>query len=165
MSTTSNGQPASSRATAAAADTVFPIRQVPIHLGLGATARPLVDFGWSPEQMAAYGASAAADGAEGRLVLMDTQAQTWDSWERHPAGEEVVLLLSGRVDLIQDLDGEHRRIELHPGEFAINPPGVWHTADVIEPGDGLFITPGTGHRAPPPVTTHVGPTRGRHVPT
>ena len=143
MSTTPNGPP-SSDATASAADAAFPIRQVPIHLGLGATARPLPDFGWSPEQMAAYGESTAGDGAEGRLVLMDTQAQTWDSWERHPAGEEVVLLLSGRVDLIQDLDGEHRRIELHPGEFAINPPGVWHTADVIEPGDGLFITPGQG---------------------
>ena len=144
MTTTSNGRPASSDATDPAAPATFAIKEVPIHLGLGATARPLLDFGWTPEQMAAYGASTAGDGAEGRLVLLDTQAQTWDSWERHPAGEEVVLLLSGRVDLIQDLDGEHRRIELHPGEFAINPPGVWHTADVIEPGDGLFITPGQG---------------------
>jgi len=125
-------------------ESVHRIAEVPIHLGLGATARPLVDFGWAPEQMAAYGASVAADGDEGRLVLCDTQTATWDSWERHPAGEEVVLLISGRVDLIQDLDGEHRRIELHPGEYAINPPGVWHTADVIEPGDGLFITPGRG---------------------
>jgi quercetin dioxygenase-like cupin family protein len=123
---------------------VFRIAEVPIHLGLGATARPLLDFGWSPEQMAAYGASVASDGDEGRLVLFGTQSSTWDSWERHPAGEEVVLLLSGRVDVIQELDGEHRRIELHPGEYAVNPPGIWHTADVIEPGDGLFITPGRG---------------------
>src|SRR5687767_6999375 len=75
MSTTSNGQPPSSAADAPATDAVFNIREVPIHLGLGATARPLLDFGWTPEQMAAYGASTAGDGAEGRLVLMDTQSQ------------------------------------------------------------------------------------------
>ena len=30
------------------------------------------------------------------------------------------------------------------GERVLNPPGVWHTADVHEPGDALFITPGEG---------------------
>lgn len=144
MTSPSNGQPTSPELTDPESRAVFTLAEVPIHLGLGATARPLLDFGWSSEQMAAYGASTAGDGAEGRLVLLDTQATTWSSWERHPAGEEVVLLLTGRVDLIQDLDGGHRRIELHPGEFVINPAGVWHTADVIEPGDSLFITPGKG---------------------
>ena len=59
-------------------------------------------------------------------------------------GEEVVLLLSGRVDLIQRIDGGERRVALGPGQAVVNPPGVWHTADVHEPGDALFITPGRG---------------------
>ncbi len=115
-----------------------------IHLGLGATATPLPDFAWTPESLAAYGARFASDGDEGRMVVIVRQDETWNTWERHPAGEEVVVLLSGRVDLVQEIDGEERRVELHPGHAAVNPPGVWHTADVIEPGDGLFITPGRG---------------------
>jgi hypothetical protein len=33
---------------------------------------------------------------------------------------------------------------LQPGEAMVNPRGVWHTADVHEPGKGLFVTPGRG---------------------
>jgi hypothetical protein len=41
------------------------------------------------------------------------------------------------------------RTSLRGGQAAVNPPGVWHTADVHEPGRGLFITPGKGteHKA------------------
>ena len=33
---------------------------------------------------------------------------------------------------------------LPPGEFAVVPKGIWHTADVIEPGEALFVTAGEG---------------------
>lgn len=122
----------------------FPLDSTFIHLGLGAKATAMPDFDWSAECMARYAQLAAPDGVEGRLVTMGQQAADWDSWERHPAGEEVVVLLSGRVDLVQQIDGEERTVELHPGEAIINPPNVWHTANVIEPGDVLFITPGAG---------------------
>jgi len=124
--------------------TTVELASTPIHLGLGSTAEPLVGFSWSPEYLDAYSERTAGDGADGRMVTMFDQRETWTSWERHPAGAEVVVLLSGRADLIQEIDGEHRRIELHPGEATINPPGVWHTCDVIEPGEALFITPGVG---------------------
>lgn len=122
----------------------FDLATTPIHLGLGATAVPLEDFSWSAERMAAYGEMAAPDGIEGRLVTLGELAESWDSWERHPAGQEVVVVLSGRADLIQEIDGEERRVELTAGQAVINPPGVWHTADVHEPGQALFITPGAG---------------------
>ena len=126
------------------AGTGFPLADSPIHLGRGATAVPLPDFSWSAEYLAAYVERFAADGDEGRLVTMGALAATWDTWERHPAGEEVVLVLSGRADLIQRIDGGERRIALSAGQAAVNPPGVWHTADVHEPGEALFITPGRG---------------------
>jgi len=115
-----------------------------VHLGLGATAVPVGGADWSPEWLARCEADFAADGGEGRIVCVFDQGATWTTWERHPAGEEVVVLLSGRVDIIQEIDGEHRKVELHAGEAMINPRGVWHTADVHEPGQGLFITPGKG---------------------
>lgn len=130
--------------TDAEAAAPFDLTTTPIHLGLGATATPLEDFSWSAERMAAYDRMAAPDGIEGRLVMLGDLTESWDGWERHPAGQEVVVVLRGRADLIQEIDGEHRRIELTAGQAVINPPGVWHTADVHEPGQALYITPGAG---------------------
>lgn len=122
----------------------------PVHLGLGATAvsePPFTGMAW----YAAYSARHATDGAEGRLVAQHRFAASWDSWEVHPNGAEVVICTAGHVTLIQQLaDGQEERVVLTPGDYAINPPGIWHTAD-IEPGDEatcIFITAGegTGHR-------------------
>jgi mannose-6-phosphate isomerase-like protein (cupin superfamily) len=125
-------------------DAPFDLCTTFVHLGRGATATALPDFEWTPEYLAGYGRRFESDGDDGRLVVMNRQAATWEQWERHPAGEEVVVLLSGRVDLLQEIDGETRRVELRPGQAVINPANVWHTADVHEPGEGLFITPGRG---------------------
>jgi mannose-6-phosphate isomerase-like protein (cupin superfamily) len=122
----------------------FDIARTFVHLGRGASATPIPDFEWSPEFLAAYSDRFRSDDNEGRLVCLVPQPETWDSWERHPAGEEVVILISGRIDLVQDLPGGEHVIELHPGQAAINPTNVWHTARVHEPGDTLFITPGEG---------------------
>ncbi|HVT42003.1 MAG TPA: cupin domain-containing protein [Acidimicrobiales bacterium] len=120
-----------------------------IHLGLGSTATPLPDFSWAPESMTAYRERYAAEGGEGRLVCLLAQDATWNTWERHPAGEEVVVLLSGRVDLVQEIDDAERVIPLRPGQAVVNPPNVWHTARVHEPGTALFITPGEGTEVRP----------------
>ena len=122
----------------------FDLSSTHVHLSADGSATVLPDFDWSPEGLAAYTARFAGEGGAGRIVWAFAQDATWTTWERHPAGEEVVVLLSGRVDLIQEVDGEERRIELRPGQAAVNPAGVWHTADVHEPGLGLFVTPGDG---------------------
>lgn len=115
-----------------------------VHLGLGSLVRPLPDFAWTDEYLSSYEEETAGDGAEGRLVTMTPQSETWGSWERHPAGEELVVQLEGRSILIQELPGGEHRIELGPGQAAVNPKGVWHTADVLVPGRALFITAGRG---------------------
>jgi mannose-6-phosphate isomerase-like protein (cupin superfamily) len=125
-------------------DDAFDLSSTHVHLGLGARAIPLPDFEWSAEYLARYEAEHEADGAEGRLVTLNHQTETWPTWERHPAGEEVVVLLSGRVDLVQEVDGAERTIPMVPGQAVINPQGVWHRSVVHEPGDALFITPGLG---------------------
>ncbi len=130
-------------------DGVFDLSETFVHLGLGARAVPMEDFDWSPDAMAAYDERFASDGDEGRLVCLLAQEASWRTWERHPAGEEVVVLLSGRVDLIQEIDGAERLVALRPGQAVVNPTGIWHTAVVHEPGTALFITPGRGTEVRP----------------
>jgi mannose-6-phosphate isomerase-like protein (cupin superfamily) len=122
----------------------FDLATTHVHLGPGGRATPLPDFAWTPEHLDAYERRFAADGDDGRLVTTFRSETSWPTWERHPAGEEVVVLLSGRIDLIQRAGGGERRIPLRPGQAVVNPTGVWHTADVHEPGEALFITPGRG---------------------
>jgi quercetin dioxygenase-like cupin family protein len=117
-------------------DTMF------IHLGLGATAVPQPDFTGS-DWYEAYGARHDGDGIEGRLVSQFSFTQSWDSWEMHPHGAEVVLCTKGRMTLHQEhADGTTSQVTIGPGEYAINPPGCWHTADVDGEATAVFITPG-----------------------
>jgi hypothetical protein len=115
-----------------------------IHLGLGAKAVEEPPFA-GMEWYEGYGARHASDGAEGRLVSQYTFTQSWDSWEMHPAGDEVVICTDGAMVLVQERpDGRVTETALGPSEYAINPPGVWHTADVEGSATAIFITAGEG---------------------
>jgi quercetin dioxygenase-like cupin family protein len=122
----------------------FDLSSTYVHLASGARAVPVPDFEWTPEYLDSYTERFAADGIEGRLVMVAESNGDWPSWERHPAGEEVVVCLSGTIDLIQRVESGERRITLAAGQAVVNPTGVWHTVDVREPGAVLFITPGLG---------------------
>ena len=80
-------------------------------------------FGWDGSVLEAYAAAVAADGAEGRMVMVFQGSQSWQTWERHPAGDEVVICLSGRMTLIREVDGEHEQVAVGPHEAMINPCG------------------------------------------
>ena len=124
----------------------------PIHLGKGGTAVSQPEFPRDERAMGwymAYGARHADDGEEGRLVSCFRFTEAWAGWEMHPAGAEVVVCIEGSLTLIQEIDGEHVRTTLSPGEYAINPPGVWHTADVHDAATGFFVTCGVGTQGRP----------------
>lgn len=114
-----------------------------VHLGLGATSEPQPAFS-GMEWYADYGQRVSGDGAEGRLVALHKFTESWTSWEMHPVGSEMVVCTSGSMTLIQEIDGGEERTTLSAGEYAINPPGVWHTADVDGEAEALFITAGMG---------------------
>ena len=122
----------------------FDLSTTHAHLGLGARVIPIPDFEWSAEFLATYSAEHASDGDEGRLVLIGEDDRSWTSWERHPAGEELVVVIGGQMTLIQEVDGTERRIELRDGQAAVNPRNVWHTSDMNGPCRTLFITAGRG---------------------
>lgn len=72
-------------------------------------------------------------------------SENWDSWEMHPLGDEVVLCLSGQMTLHQaHADGSTATVTIGAGEYAINPPRCWHTADIEGEAAALFITAGVG---------------------
>ena len=120
------------------------LADIPIHLGLGAKAQVEPAF-TGMEWYDGYSARHAADGAEGRLVGMHTFTEPWTSWEMHPMGDEVVLCTAGEMVLHQQWpDGRVETVTIGAGEFAINPPGVWHTADISGEATAVFITAGMG---------------------
>ena len=81
----------------------------------------------------------------GRLVMKFEFDCAWPTWECHPAGEELGVLVTGSAELVLDVDGAERVIELRvPGDYVLIPRGVWHTARTSEPTAMLFVTPGRG---------------------
>jgi hypothetical protein len=85
----------------------------------------------------------------GRLITQFDFSSDWPHWERHPAGEELVVLLSGSAELLLELPSGTSRTRMSaPGEFVLVPRDTWHTARTSEACSMLFMThgPGTEHR-------------------
>jgi homogentisate 1,2-dioxygenase len=87
--------------------------------------------------------------ASGRLLSVWSYETSWGYEERHPDGDELVLLLAGEIDLMLDSGDGEQRLHLEPGEGCVVPAGTWHRAEIEEPSTALFITPvpaNTEHR-------------------
>ncbi|MGC4027303.1 MAG: cupin domain-containing protein [Steroidobacteraceae bacterium] len=82
---------------------------------------------------------------QGRLMSAFTFSEPWAVWERHPAGEELVMLLMGTATLILEESGREQTIQLSsPGSYVVVPKNVWHTARTNASVTMLFLTPGAG---------------------
>ena len=67
-----------------------------------------------------------------------------DHREMHPRGDEILVLLSGSVDVVLEEARGERRIALRGRGACIVPRGVWHGQVVHAPSVMMFITPGEG---------------------
>ena len=68
----------------------------------------------------------------------------------HPNGDELVLCTAGSITLHQEkADGSKATVTLGPGEYIVNEPGTWHTADIEQSATVLFITAGLGTEGRP----------------
>jgi len=121
------------------------LSKFPINLGLGASATEQPEFSGDMQWYEDYGKRNGHDGIEARLVSMHTFSESWDMWEMHPQGSEVVVCTAGEMTLVQETpDGQVSEVLLNTGDYAINQPGVWHTAKVTGTATALFITSGMG---------------------
>lgn len=62
--------------------------------------------------------------------------------EVHPDGDEILYLISGRVDVTLEEESGDRLLELSPGDMCVVPKGLWHRVDIREPSHLVFLTPG-----------------------
>ena len=87
------------------------------------------------------------DGFRGHwLVSLHRFSEDWRAWERHPAGDEVVVLLQGSMQMVMRLPDGDETVELSESNgFVVVPRNTWHIGRVAEgSATCLFITPGEG---------------------
>jgi mannose-6-phosphate isomerase-like protein (cupin superfamily) len=121
-----------------------------VHLDDASGARLVeVDERFWPDLMAGK----RPDLEHGRTVMGFSFAEPWSTWEMHPLGDEVVVLLQGATTFTLERDGGPQKVSLDtPGQFVVIPRGVWHTADARTPTSMLFITAGSGTQHRPRTT-------------
>jgi len=80
--------------------------------------------------------------ADGFVVgLADLTQDPPHRGERHPDGDELVLVVSGRATVTLE-SAPAAPLELGPGEACVIPMGEWHRIHPIEPTRLVYITPG-----------------------
>jgi hypothetical protein len=113
-----------------------------VHLGPNGATVPLqvTSTFWEKLMSGAF-----SDLGPGRLVSTYDFRENWATWEKHPAGEELVVLLAGALEFILSINGREESISLNsPGQFLIVPRDTWHTVNVPRGALALFITAGEG---------------------
>lgn len=86
------------------------------------------------------------DGATFGIATMSENSP--HNGERHPDGDELLYLISGRVRVVF-VDGDYEDIEVVPGDGLIVPKGVWHRVDILEPSQIVYLTPGPNNEYRP----------------
>ena len=71
----------------------------------------------------------------------------WPTWEIHPKGDEVVVLLSGKVTFVLQEGKSEKSVLLDKqGDYIVVPENTCQTARTSTKTKVLFVTPGEGTR-------------------
>ncbi len=68
--------------------------------------------------------------------------------ERHPDGDEVLYLISGKLRVVF-LDSDEDDVVVNPGDGLVVPKGMWHRVDILEPSQIVYLTPGPNNEFRP----------------
>jgi mannose-6-phosphate isomerase-like protein (cupin superfamily) len=85
---------------------------------------------------------AAADG--GWLISSYQLDHSWDKWEMHPKGDEIVSCRKGSCEFILETDDGPTALTMTAGKTVLVPKGTWHTVRVAGETELLHITYGSG---------------------
>ena len=73
-------------------------------------------------------------------------------WERHLAGDEIVMVIDGSTTITLIIDGEDLHLELSAMQMVIVPKGIWHRFDTRTGVKVMTVTPQpTDHRIDRPL--------------
>ena len=64
--------------------------------------------------------------------------------EMHPDADELLILISGRIEVRLELPDGERWVKVGPGQGVVVPRGVWHRIFRKEAGQLVHVTPGPG---------------------
>jgi len=77
-----------------------------------------------------------------RLVSAHCFSENWPTWEIHPEGDELVVLLSASAEFKLRLESGDQSVQLRdPGAFLVVPRNTWLTVLVHDSASVLFTTP------------------------
>jgi mannose-6-phosphate isomerase-like protein (cupin superfamily) len=62
-------------------------------------------------------------------------------WERHPKGDEIVMVLEGNSTVVLLTEGQEERVRLETGDLVVVPANVWHMFEGSEKLKVLSVTP------------------------
>jgi mannose-6-phosphate isomerase-like protein (cupin superfamily) len=64
--------------------------------------------------------------------------------EMHPDGDEVLYLISGKVEVVLEMPDGVETLAIAPGQGCVIPKGVWHRVNLLETSQLFHVTPGPG---------------------
>lgn len=62
-------------------------------------------------------------------------------WERHPVGDEIVMVLEGETTMSFHSEAGEQSTPLTTGDLVVVPQGTWHRFDTAEAVKVLSVTP------------------------
>jgi len=81
---------------------------------------------------------------DGWLVARYRITEDTRTWEKHPAGDELLFMLSGEMSLILEQGHQEVALTLAAGGAFVVPRGTWHRQVMRSPGEYLGATYGKG---------------------
>ena len=102
-----------------------------------------------PRTQSLFDTSTEKSGESAWLVGIYTMRGAWDLWERHTLGDEMIYVVSGKVEIVMEHDATESRVVLEEGASYVMPRNVWHRGGARSSGATLHITPRHGNEHKP----------------
>jgi len=80
-------------------------------------------------------------GSLDKATIMVTKFAGLAPWERHPDGDELIVVLEGGGDITVLTENGPVSSELRPGQLFVCPKGLWHRANAQPAMVALYVTP------------------------
>ncbi|HTO53244.1 MAG TPA: cupin domain-containing protein [Myxococcota bacterium] len=83
-------------------------------------------------------------GSLDRATILLTKFAGPAPWERHPDGDELIVVLEGGGEITVLTEDGPVREELRPGQLFVCPKGLWHRTRAEPAMTALYVTPLAG---------------------